>query len=496
VPEIDAASRLTIVGWLTHRRIKDQPTHATRKIGRHRTLKEQERQDEDSTVKVRLIAPSTVAAVLLTLSTYGVRLDQAIHHLVEAVAGRTTSAAIPVPIIVGHDYESRLKPMDLAPDQAAGPAAPGGDEAGRLTLAVADGETLASVLAAADVPEADARAAVDAARSSFDPRRLRAGQLVTVSFAGTGGTFQGFELEADGDRRIAVMRQGDGFAADQTRIPLKTETRAGRGRIRSSLFESTEEAGIPYAVAAAMIRAFSYDVDFQRDIQPGDRFEVMYEIQTGDGGSRPGNLLYAELTLSGKPHAIFRFQREDGTIEYFGADGRSVKKALLRTPVDGARLSSGFGMRMHPILGYSRMHKGVDFAVPTGTPVYAAGDGTVEQAGWAGSYGRYIRVRHNPRTATAYAHLSRIAAAAAAGQHVRQGEVIGYVGMTGAATGPHLHYEVLKDGAQVNPISVTIPVDNRLEGRELVAFREMSAARAQRFAALLSGVEVAAVHAP
>jgi murein DD-endopeptidase MepM/ murein hydrolase activator NlpD len=348
------------------------------------------------------------------------------------------------------------------------------------------------VLAAADVPDNEAAAAVDSARDALDLRKLRTGQLITVNFAGPGGPFQGFETQ-DGDRRVAVTRTDRGFRAEQTRMATRMETRAERGRIRSSLFESTEAAGVPYGVTAAMIRAFSYDIDFQRDLQPGDRFEVMYQVQAGTG--RPGDLLYAALTLSGKSHAIYRFQRADGTIDYFTADGKSIRKALLRTPVDGARLSSGFGMRLHPILGYTRMHKGVDFAVPTGTPIYAAGDGTVEQSGWAGGYGRYIRIRHNANTATAYGHLSRIAAAAAPGRHVRQGEVIGYVGMTGMATGPHLHYEVLKNGTQVNPISVTIPLNNSLEGRELVAFRQMRADSEQRFAALLSGVEVAAVHA-
>jgi murein DD-endopeptidase MepM/ murein hydrolase activator NlpD len=256
------------------------------------------------------------------------------------------------------------------------------------------------------------------------------------------------------------------------------------------MVDSALAAGVPYAVTAALIRAFSYDVDFQRDIQPGDRFKVMYDTYTSDGGSRPGDLQYAELVLSGKVHAIYGVRRDDGTVDFYTRDGKSVRRNLLRTPVDGARLTSGFGMRMHPILGYTRMHKGVDFGVPTGTPIFAAGDGVVEQAGWAGGYGRFVLIRHNTHMETAYGHMSRLASVA--GEHVRQGQVIGYVGATGEATGPHLHYEVRKDGAQVNPISVTLPVDNGLEGRQLVAFLKTVDDREQRFAQLADGVQFAA----
>jgi murein DD-endopeptidase MepM/ murein hydrolase activator NlpD len=243
-----------------------------------------------------------------------------------------------------------------------------------------------------------------------------------------------------------------------------------------------------------MIRAFSFDVDFQRDIQPGDRFKVMFDTLVGDGGSRPGDVLFAELILSGKSHAIYGVRREDGTIDFFTRDGKSIKKGLLKTPVDGARLTSGFGMRMHPILGFTRMHKGVDFGVPTGTPIYAAGDGVVEISGWAGGYGQFVKLKHNPHMETAYGHMSRIASAAAVGQHVHQGEVIGYVGMTGDATGPHLHYEVIKDGAQVNPINVTVPINTGLEGGDLLAFLKTANEREERFASLIDGVQFAAAH--
>jgi murein DD-endopeptidase MepM/ murein hydrolase activator NlpD len=394
------------------------------------------------------------------------------------------------------DYDAQLSLPYLAADSSLeDAAAPLLGAASRLTLAVGDGQTLAGVLADGDVPAGEAQAAIEAVRSVYDPRRLRAGQFVTIDFkpgsvGDTTSLFDGFELQADAEHLVTVVRNQNGYTAEQTVLPVKTETRAAHGVIRNSVVESIAAAGVPNTVTAALIRAFSYDVDFERDIQPGDRFKVMYDALISQGGVRSGDVQYAELILSGKVHAIYGVRSEDGTIEFYTRDGKSIKRSLLRTPVDGARLTSGFGMRMHPILGYTRMHKGVDFGVPTGTPIFAAGDGVVEQAGWAGGYGRFVLIRHNSRMETAYGHMSRLASVA--GQHVRQGQVIGYVGMTGSATGPHLHYEVRRDGAQVNPISVTLPINTGLEGNALVAFLKTVDERETRFAALANGTQFAA----
>ena len=221
-----------------------------------------------------------------------------------------------------------------------------------------------------------------------------------------------------------------------------------------------------------MIRIYSFDVDFQRELQPGDSFEVLYEALFENDGSlaKTDGVLYASLTLSGQRLDMYNFTPHSGHSDFFDSKGQSVRKTLMRTPIDGARLSSRFGMRKHPVLGYSRLHKGTDFAAPRGTPVYAAGDGVVESAGRNGAYGKYVRIRHNSTYKTAYAHMRRIAKGMRRGKRVRQGQVIGYVGSSGRSTGPHLHYEVLRGGRQVNPLKIKLPSGEKLKSADLESF--------------------------
>lgn len=242
------------------------------------------------------------------------------------------------------------------------------------------------------------------------------------------------------------------------------------GTIHGSLFEAAMAQGVPVAMLTEMIKIFSYDVDFQRDIQPDDRFELMFERGT-DKRFNDAKLLYASMTLSGKEIKLYRYADPQGNVDYYTAAGESAKKALLKTPVDGAKISSGFGMRFHPILHYTTQHKGIDFAVMTGTPVMAAGSGTVEVAGVNGSYGIYVRIKHDGSHETAYAHLSRLAKGIRPGSHVAQGQTIAYSGSTGRSTGPHLHYEVLVNEAQVNPMSVKFQSGRKLTGKELAKFQ-------------------------
>ncbi len=208
------------------------------------------------------------------------------------------------------------------------------------------------------------------------------------------------------------------------------------------------------------VQVLSFSVDFQREIKKGDSFEALFETKRDliSGKTKYGTeLYYLSMTLSGDLLEYFRHEHADGTIGWYDRAGNSASRTLMRTPVNGARLSSGFGKRKHPVLGYSKMHRGLDFAAPTGTPIMAAGSGIVESSGWNGSYGKYIRIRHNSTYKTAYAHMSKIKRGITPGQRVNQGEIIGYIGSTGRSTGPHLHYEILVNSRKVNPLTVRLP---------------------------------------
>ena len=222
------------------------------------------------------------------------------------------------------------------------------------------------------------------------------------------------------------------------------------------------------------MRVMGFSVDFQRQLQQGDAFELVYKKTTdritGETLS-VGDVHYVGMVLSGKKIGYYRHQNSNGSIGRYDKNGKSAVRTLMRTPVNGARLSSSYGMRKHPISGYNKLHKGVDFAVPSGTPILAAGSGRIELAGWNGNYGRYIRIRHNNTYQTAYAHLSAIAKGVYAGSQVEQGQVIGYVGSTGRSTGPHLHYEILVNRRQVNPMTINLPTGKNLPDMDKDSFK-------------------------
>jgi murein DD-endopeptidase MepM/ murein hydrolase activator NlpD len=343
------------------------------------------------------------------------------------------------------------------------------------------GDTLYGVLVKAGITEDDANSAVGAIAEIFSPRDLRAGQEITLNITTASGTrendadaqLMGLSFEPDVTTDVTLSRNDTGlFVAAAVDKPVVEHNRRAAGIIDSSLFDAAQEAGVPMPVVADLIRTFSFDVDFQRDIQDGDAFEVLYERMENEDGEfvKSGNILFASLTLSGKTIPVYYFER-DGDGQYFTPKGEAIRKSLLRTPVDGARITSGFGMRMHPVLGFSKMHKGVDFGAPTGTPIFAAGNGTVVEIGKKSSYGNYIRIRHNGEYQTAYAHMSKFAKGLKKGEKVKQGQVIGYVGATGRVTGPHLHYEIMVAGKQVNPGKVKTVASNKLSGKQLKAFQ-------------------------
>ncbi|HEX9446936.1 MAG TPA: peptidoglycan DD-metalloendopeptidase family protein [Dongiaceae bacterium] len=348
-------------------------------------------------------------------------------------------------------------------------------------VSVRRGDTLLGVLVDAGMDQGEAQDAVGALADVFSPRALKVGQQITLNFNNAvddengenGKKLVGLSFEPNVTQDVTLKRSQTGdFVAASVDKPLNQKVSRVSGTIDSSLFEAAQEAGLPIAVVSDVIKTFSYDVDFQRDIHDGDSFEVLYErFENPDGAfAKAGHMLYASLTLGGKKIPMYYFER-DGDGEFYGPNGEAVRKSLLRTPIDGAKITSGFGMRLHPLLGYTRMHKGVDFGAPTGTPIYAAGNGVIVDIGFKSDYGNYIRIRHTDTYSTAYAHSSRFAAGLHKGDRVKQGEVIAYVGATGEATGPHLHYEVLINNQQVNPATVKVAGGDKLTGKDLLAFK-------------------------
>lgn len=373
-------------------------------------------------------------------------------------------------------------------------------------ITVGKGDTLAELFVKSGVDRTDTHYAIEAMSEFYSPRRIRLGQDLTLHFRNAPlaidvksgpaprDTFLGFSIEPDYKTEIRISRNDDGtFSAKEMEKELKRIPVRAAGTIENSLYVAGRDQDVPAVIIARLIRLLSWDVDFQRDIRVGDGFEVMYERVFDDKGKPvyDGAVQFASLTLSGKRITLYRHELADGSIDYFDEEGKASRKALMRTPIDGARLSSTFGARKHPILGYTRMHKGVDFAAPSGTPIYAAGNGTVVFAGRKGSFGNYIRIRHNGTFETAYAHMKGFARKVRSGSRVEQGQIIGYVGTTGRSTGPHLHYEVMQNGSQVNPLRVKMPSGKTLSGKALARFQEHRAKQDRLFASLDSSAKFA-----
>ena len=256
--------------------------------------------------------------------------------------------------------------------------------------------------------------------------------------------------------------------------PTKLEDTFIKGTINSSLYESAVKLGMPENTLFEMVRLLGFSVDFQREIRKGDSFEVMFTkqidlIENRVIDTKPIN--FVSIILSGHELNFFEYKDKYGYSGYYDENGKSSKRTIMKTPINGARLSSKFGSRRHPVLGYTKMHRGIDFAAPRGTPVFAAGDGIVEKAGWNGSYGRYIRIRHTGTYKTAYAHLSGINKKIKTGKRVSQGKIIGYVGSSGRSTGAHLHYEVLLNNQQINPMRVKLPSGKNIPKKDLNRYK-------------------------
>lgn len=373
-----------------------------------------------------------------------------------------------------------------------------GSHLAKDVVTVSPGDTLVNILQARGLDRPDAYRAVNVIKDVFDPRKLRSGHTLHLSFDETGGSseavFQGLRLKLSAELEVQLINcPNKGFVARTHRLNLETRPVTAAARIDSSLYQAAMDEDLPIDILMQLIRMYSFDVDFQRDIRSGDKIRVLYEKKVdGDGVSvKPGAVLYASLHANGRYLPAYRHETGDGETDFFDAAGKSVRKTLMVTPIDGARISSGYGMRRHPIQGYNRMHRGLDFAAPTGTPVMAAGDGVVEYAGRNGSYGHYIRIRHPNEYHTVYAHLSRYARGVRSGTRVKQGQTIGYVGATGEATGPHLHYEVHHRGKHVNPATVKTPPGRTLKGEERKRFKIVKQGLETLYASLEGRTEVA-----
>lgn len=346
------------------------------------------------------------------------------------------------------------------------------------TLTITAGDTLASILNRLGIPVNQVHEIVEALSSVYSPKDLKVGQEIYVVYddqkEGEGYDLKFLRLRADFENDVELVRTGEGFfQATKYKKKLKHTYVAIEGDIKVSLYADALRAGASPKMLYDMIKAFSFDVDFQRDIQPGTTFSLLYDTYKDEesGNERPGELLAATLVIDNKPYEIYRFQPPGSVPGFYTPHGEAVQKELLKTPIDGARINSGFGNRKHPIKGYTKMHTGVDFGAPTGTPIMAAGDGVVERCDKFGGYGNYICIRHNGSTKTAYAHLSRFAKGMKKGAKVHQGKVIGYVGTTGSTTGPHLHFELIQNGKHVNPTKVTQLPKTKLLGKALQEYK-------------------------
>lgn len=358
------------------------------------------------------------------------------------------------------------------------------------TVTVARGQTLMGILTDRGATRDEARRLIAALEPVFPTRLLQDGQEIELSFVASRDELGNeiirptrIEFDAGSARHVLVELDKSGeFVGSHTgtqvaSLPVgeSNQTRT-RGRITGNFYSSAVDQGVPKSVIAEMMRVHSFDIDFQREIRDGDTFEVFYGQPISEKDRGREVVLYSAITTDGSSKGYYRFTTpDDGITDYYDENGRSATTFLMRTPVSGARISSSFGMRKHPILGYTRLHSGVDFAAGYGTPIKAAGNGVIDKAGRFGSYGKYVRIRHANGFGSAYAHMSRFASGIKAGKRVRQGQVIGYVGTTGRSTGPHLHYEVMVKGKQVNPMTVRMPTGRKLTDKLLAAFNKEKA---------------------
>jgi murein DD-endopeptidase MepM/ murein hydrolase activator NlpD len=382
-------------------------------------------------------------------------------------------------------FEARIVPenITLLPKSAAKTNAP--DAWNERSVAVKKGESAATILRDLGASPEDIRALTAVLGARGRDGGLREGQKLRILFAPDGGRLRAVRVVVVGDsaieavvalsdtgKYVAVDVQSLGSASTEVvEADEDDENDTSAVRLYQSIYETALRNQIPRPVIDDLVRIYSYDVDFQRRAQPGDSFEVLYSGEEDQGAAN--DVLFAALTVGGETKRFYRYQSpDDGVVDYYDETGKSAKKFLVRKPVGLGMMRSGFGFRRHPILGYSKMHTGVDWSAPYGTPIFSSGNGAVDKVGWEGGYGKYVRIKHNNGYETAYGHMSAYARGIEPGKRVRQGQVIGFVGSTGLSTGAHVHYEIVVNGRFVDPMRIRLPRGRVLEGPMLAGFEK------------------------
>ena len=339
-------------------------------------------------------------------------------------------------------------------------------------ISVVKGQNLNSLLREAGVSQKERFNISQVLRQYINLKQINTDQIFEIIIDEEKKEVSRLTVNLDNITSIHIFKKNNIFVANKIEKVLFKKTALGEGIIKSSLFRAAQEQNIEPEVIVDFARIFGFEIDFQRDIRKNDIFQIVYDKYVDDDGilQKNGDIIYAYMKNKNREIALYRYVDQRGIAGYYLTNGKSIEKALMKTPINGARLSSRFGMRKHPILGYNKMHQGTDFAAPTGTPIMASGSGIIEVAKWNGAYGKYIRIRHNSKYKTAYAHLSGYARGIKSGTKVRQGQTIGYVGSTGRSTGPHLHYEVLVNGKRMNSQRLNLPSGRTLKGEDREKF--------------------------
>ena len=334
---------------------------------------------------------------------------------------------------------------------------------------IKSGETFDKILESYSIEKSEILKIKNSLKDKVNLNKLNTKQIIQFNLDKTNNKISEFVYQTSNTQKIFLKRniESDKFNDEILSIKLDKKIVYNENIILQSLYKAATDENIPANTIIEFARIYGFQVDFQRDIRKQDKFQIMYEIFLNEKNEivETGEILFANLKLSGQDNSLYYFDK-DGSEGHYDKNGKSVKKALMKTPINGARLSSPFGMRKHPIDGFNKMHRGTDFAAPMGTPIMASGDGVVKKAGWCGGGGNCVKIKHNSTYQTIYAHMSKFARGIKTGVRVKQGQTIGYVGSTGKSTGPHLHYEVIVNGKKVNSQKLKLPSGKILKGKE------------------------------